>query len=394
MIVSDICLKLGQYRLFYPNKPLCFFLALANAQDIVIYMKYSLFNLLVRFIFVSLYALAIPAILIKLPKSHDAVFSLPIPIGLFLVTYLLFFNLNIEGNLSFDHYLDKKFPWFYFPKKRLAVQSVFILGFSVLTIGTLFTVFYFVNDRSLEYPSFPFFVFIGSIILVIGIIGTSQSINFIQQWKTTFLKAEKLKQEKLKSDYKVLQNQVNPHFLFNSFNVLISEIKHDPETAEIIARKLSKVYRYVLQSKNYDLISLSKELEFIRSFIYLNQVRVGEALRVSINTGKESLNRYLPPITLQVLVENAIKHNVMNEENPLYISISTPDIQTLTVKNNLNPKQSFESTNTGLSIIKTRYKLLNEDGVKIEKSGTEFIVKVPLLEIDKNEKHESIDHRR
>jgi hypothetical protein len=357
-------------------------------------MKSSQFNLLVRFIFVSLYALAIPAILIKLPKSHDAVFSLPIPIGLFLVTYLLFFNLNIEGNLSFDHYLDKKFPWFYFPKKRLAVQSVFILGFSVLTIGTLFTVFYFVNDRSLEYPSFPFFVFIGSIILVIGIIGTSQSINFIQQWKTTFLKAEKIKQEKLKSDYKVLQNQVNPHFLFNSFNVLISEIKHDPETAEIIARKLSKVYRYVLQSKNFDLISLSKELEFIRSFIYLNQVRVGEALRVSINTGKESLNRYLPPITLQVLVENAIKHNVMNEENPLYISISTPDIQTLTVKNNLNPKQSFESTNTGLSIIKTRYKLLNEDGVTIEKSGTEFIVKVPLLEIDKNEKHESIDHRR
>ncbi|KPA16269.1 signal transduction histidine kinase [Candidatus Magnetomorum sp. HK-1] len=343
-------------------------------------MKSSLFKPLIRLIFVSLYALAIPAILIILPKHHDISFSFPISIWLFLVIYLIFFNLNIQGNLSFDHYLDKKLPWFYFTKKRLVVQFVFILAFSVLTIGALFTVMYFVNDCSLEYPSFSFFVFIGSVVLVFGLIGISQSISFIKQWKTTFLEAEKHKQEKLKSDYKVLQNQVNPHFLFNSFNVLISEIKNDPETAEIIARKLSKVYRYVLQSKNYELISLSKELDFISSFTYLHQVRVGEALKVTIDISNESLQRYLPPITLQVLVENAIKHNVMNEENPLCISITTPDTQTLIVKNNLNPKQPFESTNTGLSIIKTRYELLNEDGIKIEKSETEFIVTVSLLD--------------
>ena len=187
-----------------------------------------------------------------------------------------------------------------------------------------------------------------------SIIGVSQAVNFIKQWKTTLLEVEKLKREKLKADYRALQNQVNPHFLFNNLNVLISEIKHDPDTAETFTRKLAEVYRYVLQSKNYDLISLKKELEFIRSYIYLHQVRIGNAFKVSINVNNESLQRYLPPLTLQILVENAIKHTVMNEENPLHITIETPDIQTVIVKNNLNPKHSFDSTKTGLSNIKAQ----------------------------------------
>jgi LytS/YehU family sensor histidine kinase len=189
-----------------------------------------------------------------------------------------------------------------------------------------------------------------------------------------------MKQEKLKSDYKVLQNQLNPHLLFNSFNVLISEIKHDPDTAEMFARKLSQVYRYVLQSKEHDLIALKKEIDLIRSYIYLHQVRAGDSLEVTIHTSDETLQRYLPPLTLQILVENAIKHNVMNEENPLHISIETPDKETLVVKNNLNPKQAFDSTETGLSNIKARYELLKEDGFKIEKNESEFIVTVPLLD--------------
>jgi len=104
----------------------------------------------------------------------------------------------------------------------------------------------------------------------------------------------------------------------------------------------------VLQSKNHDLIPLNNEIEFIRSYIYLNQVRVGIALNVSIDVNNEAGQSCLPPLTLQILVENAMKHNVMNEENPLYITIETPDRHTLVVKNNLNPKQSFSSTQTGL----------------------------------------------
>jgi LytS/YehU family sensor histidine kinase len=294
--------------------------------------------------------------------------------------YLLFFNLNSEGNLYFDRYLDQKLPWFYFPRKRVLVQSVFMLVWSVLTLGMLYLIWYFLKDGALQYPQFLFFIFIISVLFLTAFIGVSQAVNFIKQWKTTLLEVEKIEREKLKADYKALQNQVNPHFLFNSLNVLISEIKHDPDTAETFTRKLSMVYRYVLQSKNHELISLSKELDFIRSFIYLHQVRLGDALKVTIDIGNDSKQLYLPPLTLQVLVENAIKHNVINEENPLHINIATPETQILIVKNNLNPKQSFESTNTGLSNIKARYELLKEDGIKIEKSTTEFIVTVPLLD--------------
>jgi sensor histidine kinase YesM len=342
-------------------------------------MNTSLPNTAFRIIIVSLGALAIPLLLIKFAKVEGVIYSLP-RVWIFFILYVLFFNLNSEGNLYFDRYLDQKLPWFYFPRKRVLVQSVFMLVWSVLTLGMLYLIWYFLKDGALQYPQFLFFIFIISVLFLTAFIGVSQAVNFIKQWKTTLLEVEKIEREKLKADYKALQNQVNPHFLFNSLNVLISEIKHDPDTAETFTRKLSMVYRYVLQSKNHELISLSKELDFIRSFIYLHQVRLGDALKVTIDIGNDSKQLYLPPLTLQVLVENAIKHNVINEENPLHINIATPETQILIVKNNLNPKQSFESTNTGLSNIKARYELLKEDGIKIEKSTTEFIVTVPLLD--------------
>jgi LytS/YehU family sensor histidine kinase len=112
----------------------------------------------------------------------------------------------------------------------------------------------------------------------------------------------------------------------------------------------------------------------------LHQVRAGDSLQVTIDINETSLMYYLPPLTLQVLVENAIKHNIINEENPLNIVIDTPDEQKLIVKNNLNPKESIDSTNTGLSNIKARYNLLNSNGILIEKDQNEFKVTVPLFE--------------
>jgi len=333
---------------------------------------------LVRMVLVSLYALAVPA-LVKLTITGDVIFLPPFPRWIFLCVYLFFFNLNSEGNFAFDRYLNKKIPWFYFPRKRLLLQSCFIFGWSLTTLGVPFTTWYFLNGRSLIYPPFSVFVFIASVVMLTGFIGVSLTINFFRQWKTTLLEVEHLEQEKLKLNYKVLQNQVNPHFLFNSLNVLISEIRHNPDTAETFTRKLSLMYRYVLQSKNHDLIPLNNEIEFIYSYIYLNQVRVGTALNVSIDIDDEAKYSCLPPITLQILIENAMKHNVMNEENPLYITMETPDRHTLVVKNNLNPKQSFNSTQTGLSNIKARYKLIHEDGFKTEKKETQFIATVPLL---------------
>jgi two-component system LytT family sensor kinase len=345
-------------------------------------MKTSFIKIAVRILLVSLYAISIPYIL-KKTMTDDVVFSPPVPLWILVVIYLMFFNLNSEGNFYFDKYLNKKLPWFYFPKKRLVIQSIFLIAWSFITLGIPFTIWYYINGRSLVYPPFSVFAFIFSIILLSAFIGISVAVNFLKQWKSSLLDVELYKREKLLSDYKVLQNQIDPHFLFNSFNVLIPLIKHDPNTAESFTRKLSLVYRYVLQSKNHDLITLNKELEFIHSFIYLHQIRFGDALQIKIDVKADSMKRYLPPLTLQILVENAIKHNVMNEENHLQIYIYTLEIETLVVKNSLNPKQTFNSTKTGLPNLKARYQLLKDNGIKIDKSKTEFTVTIPLLEEQK-----------
>jgi two-component system LytT family sensor kinase len=342
-------------------------------------MKRDLLNTIIRYLFVILYSTAV-VILVIFTMPDDVTFTPPIPKWIFVVLYYGIFILNSEVNFYYDLYLNKTMPWFYFPRKRIFIQTGFILGSTLLLIGSFFTTWFILNGGFLVYPPFSVLVFISSVVLLVGFFGISVAINSSREWKTTLLEVKHLEQEKLKSDYKVLQDQLNPHFLFNSLNALIAEIKHDPETAIAFTRGLSQVYRYVLQSKNYELISLRKELDFIRTFIYLHQVRSSNALVVSIDVADAALELYLPPLTLQILVENAIKHNVMDQDNPLQIHISTPKNRTLTVTNNLNPKQSIDSTKTGLSNIRARYAILNKNGMTIENDGHEFKVSVSLLE--------------
>lgn len=342
-------------------------------------MKNSIGKTIIRIVLVSLYAIVVMQ-LVSLGMPENAEFQLQIPKGLFLFFYLLFFNLNVEGSLFFDRYLNKKHPWYSNPKKRLFIQIGVIILWTFISIGIPFTAWYFINGQSLIYPKAPVIIFICSVVFLIGFIGISVAINFFKQWKDSLLNAEHYKKEKLKADYRVLQNQVNPHFLFNSLNVLISEIKHNPTNAEDFTRKLSKVYRYVLQSKNHDLISLKKELEFIDSFIFLHKVRIGDALEYSVNISDKALQTQLPPLTLQILIENAIKHNVANEENVLKISIESGSDNTLIVSNNLQIIDTVDSTYTGLSNLSKRFELLKKDGFTYGKQEEKFVVTIPLIE--------------
>jgi two-component system LytT family sensor kinase len=342
-------------------------------------MTKSIGNFLKRIVLVSLYAILVMKLVgFAMPVTIE--YKSRIPKQLFLFCYLLFFNLNTEGNLFLDQYLNKKISWFDYPKKRLLIQLGFVVLWTFITIGLPFIAWYYVNEQSLIYPAGPVVIFIGSVVFLIGFIGISMSINFFKQWKKSLLDAEHYKQEKLKADYQVLQNQVNPHFLFNSLNVLISEITHNPKTAEDFTRKLSKVYRYVLQSKNHDLISLKKELEFIDSFIFLHKVRIGNALEYVVNISEEALQMQIPPLTLQILIENAIKHNVANEENVLKISIRSDGNGKLIVSNNLQIIDNVDSTYTGLSNLSKRFELLKKDGFTCGEQEEKFVVNIPLID--------------
>jgi PAS domain S-box-containing protein len=189
----------------------------------------------------------------------------------------------------------------------------------------------------------------------------------------------RLQKENLQSQFEVLRQQVNPHFLFNSLNVLTSLIKLEPNLAEQFTEHLSKVYRYVLENKDNDLVSLQTELDFLDAYIFLLNIRFMDKIVVKVDIGEEKRECQILPLALQLLIENAIKHNAMSKRNPLKIDIFIDDENVLHVENNLQEREShMVSTGVGLRNIAHRYHLLEMDEPEFVKTETKFIARVPL----------------
>ena len=206
-------------------------------------------------------------------------------------------------------------------------------------------------------------------------------IHFKDQAQQNALNAEKFKKEGIESQYQVLKNQINPHFLFNSFNTL-SELTHENKKANIFVQQLSNVYRHVLENQDEELILLSEELEFLDAYIQLLEIRFEDGIKIRKNIPEDALNKYVLTSSSQLLIENAVKHNQVSKSKPLEISISaTPD--TLIISNTLQQK-SNEKTKTGIGIknIKKRYEFITEQEVKITNNNSLFEVRLPLLHLN------------
>lgn len=194
-----------------------------------------------------------------------------------------------------------------------------------------------------------------------------------------------LQKVNFQAQLETLKRQVNPHFLFNSLNVLGSLILQDKDRAVQFSRKLAELYRSFLKHGEYQLISLQKELKVATSYIYLLETRFGQSVKFDLRIEPEKMPLQVPPGALQMLIENAIKHNGSTRRNPLQIDIYTSN-EHLLVRNNLQPRmEKVESTGTGLKNIRTRYQYLSEEQVKIEKTETHFIASLPLLKVNTNE---------
>lgn len=190
----------------------------------------------------------------------------------------------------------------------------------------------------------------------------------------------KLQKENLQSQFEVLKQQVNPHFLFNSLNVLSSLIKIDPDVAESFTEKLSKVYRYVLENKEKDLVTLSTELDFLTAYLYLIDIRFSKKILVDINIDKQHLDQLILPIAVQMIIENAIKHNTYSKAQPLKIEIFVDNQNQLNIINNLRARETkLISTGVGLENITRRYALISDKKPEYTKTGEQYIVKLPLL---------------
>jgi len=207
----------------------------------------------------------------------------------------------------------------------------------------------------------------------------SRAVLLNNKSKIDAVEKEQLKQQTLQNELSALKNQVNPHFLFNSLNSLTLLVREDPKTAEIFIKKLSFLYRYILQSKDQNLVTLKEELKFLNSYIFLIKERYRENFNVSIRIDESLLQKKTPTLALQLLVENSVKHNEISAKKPLTVDVYNDD-NFLIVKNKIQKRTgSIDSTNTGLSNLNNRFQLSLSKTIIIEKSQDFFIVKLPIL---------------
>jgi LytS/YehU family sensor histidine kinase len=205
------------------------------------------------------------------------------------------------------------------------------------------------------------------------------SISFFQSWQEAALNEERLKKESIALQLQALRNQVDPHFLFNSFNTLTSLIENDAKKAVVFVKQLSEMYRYMLDRDSREVIDIASELRFVESYVFLQKMRFGDNLRVEIDIKDQKF--YVLPISLQMLIENAIKHNEVSAEFPLVVKIYEEDVFVV-VTNIIQPKMlETPSKGIGLQNLKVRYRFFTEKDLVIDDNGKMFIVKIPKLNV-------------
>ena len=278
----------------------------------------------------------------------------------------------------------RKYPSFIDVRKRLIFQSITMFVFTVVgnnLLGWLMDDVIF-KDTHVSHFNSDILIFSNSaaIFCTIMIIAIYESVYFMNELKKSIEEKETLKRETLNAQLSALKTQVNPHFLFNNLNTLSAVIPEDPDLAVEFVQQMSKVYRHILDVKDDKTISLKEELDVLRAYGFLLQTRFGKNLDIDINVPEEKLKQRIVPFSLQLLMENAIKHNIVSSEKPLKISVFAENGQLL-VSNNLQMKhQVNESTGIGLDNIRNRYKLLGNKEVKVIDNGESFTVSIPLLE--------------
>lgn len=212
------------------------------------------------------------------------------------------------------------------------------------------------------------------------VVGCVLIIRLIFQKQTITLENEALKREALQSQFESLKNQLSPHFLFNSLTALKMLIKEAPGTAQNYVNSLSKALRYTLKSNEKQLVTLREEMEFIESYLFLIRMRFGDNLSINTTISENLLSHNLPPLTIQTLVENAIKHNEISKRNPLNINILTTVNENLLIVNDIQKKITVEEgTGLGLTNLSKQFQLLVNKEITIRIENNKFSVEVPLI---------------
>lgn len=285
-----------------------------------------------------------------------------------------------EGNGYLSDWIDRYVTWVEAPVKRFILGLIGMVVYSTLAFMVIFTSYagglmsldYAVYRDNLWESTLFALVFTAFISLIL------HSRSFLLNWREEALRAEKLRNEQIQSRFLSLRNQLKPHFLFNSLNALSSLVYQDADQAARFIKYLSNLYRYILEYADQEVVSLSKELECAKAYVFLQQIRFGDNFQVEIEVD-ESHQWMIPPLTLQLLIENAIKHNEISQAQPLLLRIWTKGEQ-LFVENKLQARSDVhDSTGVGLTNIRARYQHLSQQTVDVEQDEQHYRVRLPLL---------------
>ncbi|MDP5101043.1 MAG: histidine kinase [Nonlabens sp.] len=297
------------------------------------------------------------------------------------INFMFAFTLTAVNSWFFK-YIDRFYTWSEQPTYRFLLGA---FGSVALTVLCLFML-QAITSMGFYGNSWDFFIerqhkelYIGGIIITMIVAVSFHAVYFYKELQTRKVQEQRVIATSATAQFDALKSQLDPHFLFNSLNVLVSLIEENPDAAVTFTTSLSKVYRYVLEQRNKSLVSVDEELDFARTYVNLLKMRFEDSMEVSIPQQAANTSLKVVPLSLQLLIENAVKHNVVSTSKPLQLRIYEKN-NTLVVENNLQAKNVVHnSSGVGLQNIAQRYALLSDRKMNIEKTGSHFKVSVPLL---------------
>lgn len=282
------------------------------------------------------------------------------------------------GNSQLASWISKFLSWTQYPGKRFLLGIISTFGYTLGAVYILTSTFKWLTNYNLEFVRD---VLYSTVPITFVISAFMHGREFLENWRKAALDAETLKKESALARYESLKSQVNPHFLFNSLNALTNLVYEDQDKAAKFIKQLSEVYRYVLDSREKETVSIHEEVRFVKSYLFLQQIRFGDNLKVKLNLDNATGN--VAPLALQLLLENAIKHNIISQEHPLHVEMKIESGFVL-VENNLQRKSAMvePSSGMGLNNIRSRYAFLSNKEVIVKEDTDKFSVGLPIIEVE------------
>lgn len=324
--------------------------------------------------------------------SLDVIFSLIYrnhslisPPGNYLVSIAITFII-MYGLVKLAGWMNRRISWEKEPGVRFYFQIIAITIFVlVMVMGLRMVLKLLLSDgqfvRVTDEVIISIYFLVVSLLLVFLDIG----LLLLTRWRNSLAEIERFRKENLETQFEMLRMQVNPHFLFNSLNTLTSLIYQNRDTAASYVREMATMYRYILEQRKADMVKLHEEMAFVKSYIVLLSLRFEDKIAFEVNISEDYNDKMVPPLTVQILIENAVKHNVASLRKPLHINISTRPDNTLVVSNSLQPKADpGYSTGIGLHNIQSRLALLTDRKAAVTKTDDTFTVAIPLLDAHHN----------